>query len=98
MKHKQFILIKKIFSKKLEQIEIPNNLFDILEETNSKLIGIRDLYYEDRKIYISMLSQNDKGLTINAYQADVNYDELIFETFFRPMNIGLCITFILVVG
>ena len=74
---------KNIFKKKLEQIEIPNNLFDILEETNSKLIGIRDLYYEDRKIYISMLSQNDKGLTINAYQADINYDELIFETFFQ---------------
>ena len=74
---------KNIFKKKLKQIEIPNNLLDILEETDSKLIGIRDLYYEDDKIYLSMLSENDKGLTINAYQADLNFDKLIFETFFQ---------------
>ena len=29
-----------------------------------------------------MLSENDRGITINAYVAELNYDELIFEPFF----------------
>tara|TARA_B100001175_G_scaffold313456_1_gene321086 strand:+ start:1574 stop:2956 length:1383 start_codon:yes stop_codon:yes gene_type:complete len=74
---------KNIFNEKLDQTLIPNNLKKILNETNSKLIGIRDLFYEDNKLYISMLSQNKKGITINAYQADLNFDKLVFEIFFK---------------
>jgi hypothetical protein len=74
---------KNISSEKLEQSIIPNNLRKILNETNSNLAGVRDLYYEDGKVYISMLSQNQNGYTINAYQADLNYKKLIFKTFFK---------------
>ena len=38
---------------KLSQIEISNNIQDILVENNFKLIGIRDLFIEDEKVYIS---------------------------------------------
>lgn len=71
-----------ISSQKLNQSVIKNNLKNILEKDNSKLIGIRDLYFEDGKVYISMLSQNERGITINAYQAKLNYENLFFEDFF----------------
>ena len=71
-----------INKEKLNQIVINNNLKNILEKNNSRLIGIRDLYFEDNKIYISMLLENERGITINAYQAKLNYENLIFEDFF----------------
>ena len=71
-----------INKEKLNQLVIKNNLTNILEKSNSILIGIRDLYFEDDKIYISMLSENKRGITINAYQAKLNYENLIFEDFF----------------
>ena len=73
---------KNIFNQKLEQSIILNNLKTILNKTNSKLIGIRDIYHEDNKVYISMLSENERGITINAYVAELNFDELFFEPFF----------------
>ena len=71
-----------INKEKLNQLVIKNNLKNILEKDNSRLIGIRDLYFEDDKVYISMLSENERGITINAYQAKLNYDNLFFEDFF----------------
>ena len=35
-----------------------------------------------------MLSENDKGITINAYVAELNYDELIFEPFYYQSLLG----------
>ena len=35
-----------------------------------------------------MLSENDRGITINAYVAELNYDELIFEPFLLPIITG----------
>ena len=72
-----------IFKKRLNQIEIPNNIQNIINESNSKIIGIRDLFVEDDKIYISLISKNSKGLTINAYFADLNFEEINFKLFFE---------------
>ena len=49
-----------IFKKKINQIEILNNIQNIINESNSKIIGIRDLLVEDDKIYISLISKNSK--------------------------------------
>ncbi len=73
---------KNIVNEKLNQSIIQNNIKEVLSETNSRLIGIRDIYYEDNKIYISMLSENDRGITINAYQADLSFEKLVFKDFF----------------
>lgn len=72
-----------ILNKKLNQIVILNNIQSIINENDSKLIGIRDLFVEDEKIYISLISKNLKGFTIDAYRADLNFEKLNFELFFE---------------
>ena len=72
-----------IFNKKLNQIEIPNNIQNILNENNSELIGIRDIFAEDGKIYISLIFKNFKGFSINAYRADINFEKINFQLFFE---------------
>jgi len=74
---------KNIFKKKLNQIEIKNNIKDILKENNLELIGMRDLFVEDEKIYFSMITRETKGITINVYRADLNYENLVFNVFFE---------------
>jgi len=74
---------KNILNKKLNQIVILNNIQSIINENNSKLIGIRDLFVEDEKIYISLISKNLKGFTIDAYRADLNFEKLNFKLFFE---------------
>ena len=70
-----------ILNDKLNQIEISNNIQNILDQNNFKLIGIRDLFVEEKKIYISLIFKNFKGLSINAYRADLNFEKLNFELF-----------------
>ena len=74
---------KNILNKKLNQIEIPNNIKSIMNENNFKLIGIRDLFIEDEKIYISIISKHLKEFTIDAYRADLNFEKLNFKLFFE---------------
>ena len=62
---------------------IPNNIQSIINENNVKLIGIRDLFVEEEKIYISLIFKNFKGLSINAYRADLDFEKLNFELFFE---------------
>ena len=72
-----------ILNKQLDQTEIPNNIQKIMEKSNSELIGIRDLFEEDGKLYISLIFKNSKGLSINAYKADLNFKKFNFELFFE---------------
>ena len=72
-----------ILNNKLNQLKIPNNIQNIINENNFKLIGIRDLFVEDEKIYISLISKNLKGFTIDAYRADLNFEKLHFKLFFE---------------
>ena len=72
-----------ILNKKLNQIEISNNIKNILEENNFRLIGIRDLLVEDNMVYISMITKDEKGFSINAYNANLNFDHLDFKLFFE---------------
>ena len=80
----QTIYFKKnnILNRKLNQTIIPNNIQNIINENNAKLIGIRDLFVEEGKVYISLISKNLKGFTIDAYRADLNFEKLNFELFF----------------
>ncbi|MBA1338742.1 MAG: Glucose/arabinose dehydrogenase, beta-propeller fold [Pelagibacterales bacterium] len=72
-----------ILTNKLNQIEIVNNIDEILKKNNSELIGIRDLFVEDSKMFISLISKNSKGITIDAYRADINLEKLNFSIFFE---------------
>ena len=71
------------FNNKLIQKKILNNIELILDQNNLKLIGIRDLFIEDKKIYISLIFKKLKGYSINAYRADLNFEKLNFELFFE---------------
>ena len=66
----------------LQQIEIKNNINDFLKEKKYELIGIRDLFFEDGYVYISLQHKDMKGFTINIYRAELNFKNLIFKPFF----------------
>ena len=72
-----------IFKDELNEIIIQNNIQNILKDNNFKLIGIRDLFIEDEKIYVSLIYKNSKGLSINVYRADINFEKFNFELFFE---------------
>jgi glucose/arabinose dehydrogenase len=72
-----------IDSKKLSQKKIQNNISMILKEKKAELIGIRDMFYEDGYLYISLQLKDKNGFTINVYRAKVSYNKLEFEKFFE---------------
>ena len=74
---------KNLLEERLNYNNLPNNILEILKEDKLELIGIRDLHFVNEKVLISMLVKNEKGITINLYQADLNYEKLIFKTFFE---------------
>ena len=76
---------KNINEKKLLQKKINNNLNQILEEKNTELFAIRDLYYENNFIYISVVEKTSEGFTINIYRAGKNFDNLNFNLFFESL-------------
>lgn len=68
---------------KLNQKDISNNLKSIFIKKNSEFFGIRDLYYEDENIFISVVEKNKKGYTLNVYSAKINFQNLRFDLFFE---------------
>ena len=71
---------------KINQKKITNNLKKILKTKNSELLGIRDLYYENNYIYISLIERDSRGATINIYKAKKNFKNLDFELFFETFE------------
>lgn len=69
-------------SQKLEQKKINNNIDTLLSNLNAELIGIRDLFYDNQFLYISLQHKDKNGYTIGIYRAPVNYKRLEFEKFF----------------
>lgn len=67
----------------LNQKKIPNNLKKIFENKDKIFFGIRDVYYENNLIYLSVLESNEKGFTINIYRAEKNLKKLEFKLFFQ---------------
>lgn len=74
---------KNINNKKLIQKKLNSNLKEIALENNFKFYGVRDLLYDDGKIYISMILENSNGFTMNIYEADYNLQYLSFSIFFE---------------
>jgi glucose/arabinose dehydrogenase len=74
---------KNIFNDKLEQKEILNNIDDLMINSNIKFIGLRDLFVENNKVYISLIFQDEEGFSFNIYSADLNYERLNFDIFFE---------------
>jgi len=74
---------KNLLKDKLEFKNLPNNINEILEENNFQLIGIRDLYFHENQVFISMIIKNKNGVTINLYKANFNYDKINFKPFFE---------------
>ena len=75
---------KKNFLKdQLKFKELPNNINEILEENNLQLIGIRDLFFYNNQIFISMMIKSEDGITINVYNANLNYKKINFKIFFE---------------
>jgi len=70
-------------SNKLDFKILPNNISLILKDNNFQLIGIRDLYFHGDEIFISMMTKDENGITINIYVADLNFENLKFEIFFQ---------------
>ena len=79
-----FFKKKNILNDKLEQKEIPNNINDLFANGKIKFVGLRDLFVENDKVYVSVIVQDEKGFySFNIYNADLDYDKLNFEIFFE---------------
>ncbi len=77
---------KNIDKTKLNQTKISNNLESIFLNKKSEFLGIRDLYYEDNYIFISVIEKEVKGHTLNIYRAPKNFKQLNFEIFFKTQE------------
>ncbi len=62
---------------------LPNNLLSFLNTRGSELSSIRDLYYENDYIYISVLEAKNNKSYLNILRASKNFDKLNFEIFFE---------------
>ena len=74
---------KNLLKKKLNYQILDNNIGDLLKKKNLKLIGIRDLHFHNNQVLISMMTQNDKGITIDIYSAEFNFEKLMFKNKFK---------------
>lgn len=75
---------KNIYEKQLNQIEIKNNLLKEVKFSNNSLAGIRDLFYKNGKLYVSVIVYNNQqGYSYNIYYASFNLDRLNFELIFE---------------
>lgn len=73
---------KNINSKKLNQKAVTNNIKEYLDSNKFELIGIRDLFYDDGYVYISLQHKDRNGFTINIYRSEYNLKHLEFKPFF----------------
>ena len=69
-------------SEKLKQKKIDNNIDILLDNMNAELVGIRDLFYDNKFLYISLQHKDKNGYTIGVYRAPVSLENLKFENFF----------------
>ena len=69
-------------SEKLKQKKINNNIDILLNNMNAELIGIRDLFYDNKFLYISLQHKDQNGYTIGVYRAPISLENLKFEKFF----------------
>ena len=69
-------------SEKLKQKKINNNINVLLKDIDAELIGIRDLFYDDGYLYISLQHKDKNGYTIGVYRAPISFKNLEFENFF----------------
>ena len=74
---------KNINKDKIDQKVIDTNIFKLAKEENFEFFGVRDILYDDNKIYISMIIKNSKGFTMNIYEADYNLIFFEFSIFFE---------------
>lgn len=74
---------KNILKKKLNQKEIKNNLKNKIETKGNLLAAIRDMYYENNFIYLSVVELIDNKSTLNIYRAEKNLTFLNFKIFFE---------------
>ena len=62
---------------------IPNNINKIIKKNNIQSMGVRDLFLDnDNKIYISLFFKGTNGYSVNVYQANLNFEQLIFQPLF----------------
>ena len=66
----------------LEQKEISNNLDKILNDNNYEPMGIRDIFFDGKDLYV-FLFKDSNGFTVDIYKAAMNYDKLFFKLFFK---------------
>ncbi|MDC1476478.1 hypothetical protein N8084_03155, partial [Pelagibacteraceae bacterium] len=67
---------KNVYEQKLNQIIIPNNLNSIFKKNNFEPMGIRDLFIDNGKVYISLYFKAADKFSMNIYRADLDFKKL----------------------
>ena len=83
-----FFKLENINKKSLNQKYISNNLNNVLDSRDSKLAAVRDLFYEDNFIYVSVVELKNNKSTLNIYRAKKSLDFLKFEIFFESKEVN----------
>ena len=79
-----FFDTKNFNSKKLYQKRLESNLIQFLKDENFTFIGLRDMLIDKNKLYLSVVLQDvDENYTLSILSAELNYQKLIFEFFFK---------------
>ena len=65
------------------QKKLNSNLKELASENKFKFFGVRDLLYDDGKIYVSIILKNSMGFTMDIYVANYNLEYLNFSVFFK---------------
>ena len=73
---------KNIFQDQLKQKEVLNNISSIMLEKNLRFAGVRDLFFKNNKVYISLITEDKNGFSFNIYHSDLDYKKLRFELLF----------------
>lgn len=71
---------------KLNLKKLNNNLVKVINQKGRSLSAIRDIYYEENFIYVSILESYDKKSFLNIYKAKKNFNFLNFEIFFNSKD------------
>ena len=74
---------KNIGNNKLNLKRLDNNLIKVINQRGNSLSAIRDIFYEENCIYVSILETKGKKSFLNIYKAKKDFNFLNFEIFFN---------------
>jgi hypothetical protein len=79
-----FFETKNLYLNKLNQKKLESNLLKLIKKNNFEFIGLRDLLFDDGKLYLSVILKDvNENYSISIMSSEFNFNKLNFEFFFK---------------